>query len=718
MVPVRPPASHRRPRARRPKAGRDGLVRFGERRRGRWVGSLGVLALLVAALAALALSDAGAQGKKKPTGPEIAARTDQEREAMALLEKDRMVTARRKAEELLARNPRSMVGHYVLGTVLHRAEGSLAQAMFHLGRSRELYEKQHRHPGAPGAPWQFHRELLFAIQSLAGQMEEYDYQLQILDYYDALYQPDLVAEHAWPLMQLGRFDEARKAAKKAVQKGDDQQKSLGLNTLCAIEGEARKRDEYFKACLGALEHARKENAKLKDIDERHRSQLAVHAYNAALAARTAFEPEQAEKMAIEGTKRLTFTPANPWRFLVRLYADQGRVKEAVDALREMQRWRTRQPAHVRDQVRAETDVAFATVLLLAARTDTALLLTDLALDRPDRRGLVSSTPEQALGAHALLRRALRHTHAELQAEQASWTGMTEQLSEWLRGAGDRLQNQIDDERIIQVLSDEDRLVSTFRVFSRGGIEPVPVWLLGDLVEVLGPGVVSVALKRVRKNDKHAGLAPYLGAVQAEVELARGDEEKAIRLGQAAIKSLPKSESLLRARAAATAAEAARRAGKSSLWLSLLEQAVQLDPSVIRRLGLWLPARVEVSSSSKGARLARELLARSPRLKIRKGGFKIALSGAAPAVQVCLYGPHGGRLQCATAAVEVDPKDKKKPLKAAEYAQKIAETFHREVLAVQLGLSGTDLSSLDGSVNVADQAAREQLEDVLDDLTGE
>ncbi len=667
------------------------------------------LGVLLIAVALIAISEVAAQAPGRSTA---AARTAQEKEALTLLDKNQLVSARRVAEEVLWADPDSMVGHYVLGRVMYEAEGYLAQAMIHLGRAREIYENKYVvQEWGPNTPWEFHRQLLFTIGVVAGEIEEYEYQLQILDYHDALYDPDLTAEHAWPLMHLGRFDEARRFAKKAINSKSAQQRSLGLNLLCAIEGEAGKRQPYYEACLAAYENARKRDRKISDNDEKFESTLAVHAFNAAVAAQAALKPVKAEELAVAGTRRLAFTPANPWRFLVRLYVDQGRIKDAVASLREMQRWRRQQPPHVRDQVRAETDVAFATVLLLAAQTDIGLRSVDLALQRPDRRGLTSSTPEQALGAHALLRRALRRTNVELRAERASWSGWGKQVRAAAGGVLADFEDWTDDERIVQVLSDEERLIATFRVYLRGGIEPVPVWLLGDLVQVLGPGVVAAVLKRVRRLEPDKRVHAYCDAFGAEVRLAQGNEAEAIELAQAAMAKLPKTEALLRARSAAVGAEAARRAGRHKLSLSLFEKALQLDPSVIRRLGLAIPAQVVSHSSDPVAQLAVELIANSPRLRESQGGFSINLTGQGRTLRACLRTSGGTLITCARPTF----KKGEEKLSADDKAQRIAEAFHRTALAMPLGLTGTDLSSLDGSTTVAEQAARDKLRNVLDDL---
>ncbi|MCA9697021.1 MAG: hypothetical protein KC431_05825, partial [Myxococcales bacterium] len=162
-------------------------------------------------------------------------RTAAEDEVWLLYQEDKLLSARRKVEELLADDPDSIVGHYIYGQVLRRAEASLPKAMKELGRARELYERRYQPTvvNAGQTPWALHREILYAGQAAAGELERHEYQLQLLDYHDSLYDPRLTAEHAWPLMLLGRFDEARKYAEKASASTDPFQRSLGRNALCA-----------------------------------------------------------------------------------------------------------------------------------------------------------------------------------------------------------------------------------------------------------------------------------------------------------------------------------------------------------------------------------------------------------------------------------------------------------------------------------------------------
>ncbi len=657
-----------------------------------------------------------AQAQQVPAGT---TGTPEELEAYTLYGQNKLVSARTKAERILARDPDSIMGNYLAGVTLREAEGSLARAMFHLGRARELYEERWGVNRPPGAPWHLHQEILFAITQLAGEIEEYDYQVQMLEFYDSLYDPDLLAEHAWPLLHLGRFDEARAFAKRAIATNERWEASLGLNGLCAIEAEARTRKPQYDACIAALEAARRRAA--APVDPQHpenAQQVTVHAYNASLAALAMLKHAEAQALAEEGARRLEFTTANPWRLLARLHADAGQANEAIEAVREMQRWRARQPANLRDQDHAETDSALATVLLVAGEIDPAVTLIERAIDRPDRRGLSSSTPEQAHGANALLHRALVHAKAERDYEAVSVGGFFQRTINRLGVWWDSLDSVRDDERVAGALSNEDRLVATLRVNVRGGIEPVPVWLLGDLIDTLGAGVVAVALEAAREADRgFPEVAPYHDAIGAEIALAQGDDDEALRLAKLAIEKLPAAEVLLRARTEAVAAQAERGRGDDREMYGHFVRVMQLDAGTLRRMGLALPARVVAENGGAVVEEVADMLENSPRLRSDDSGFTVAVSGTDSAPRVCLRDPSGGQLKC----VDVPrlPHERGKPDETDdELAARTADVFHDEIFALRVVISRTDMRSLDGSVTGGVEQSRDQMRQMLDGLTSD
>jgi tetratricopeptide (TPR) repeat protein len=682
-------------------------------------------------MAAGALAAPAARGQKalEANAEEEAdtlALTDDESEALALFEDDKLVGARARAEAAIQRDPDSPTGHYVLGSTLRDAEGSLARAMSHLRASRSLLEARFGRRPKGGDARRIHRGILIGLEFTAGLMEQYAYELSVLDDHDALYDPDLVGQHAWPLMKLGDFEAARAWALRATGSESPLQRSLGQNALCAIEAEAHERQASYERCKTALEEARVRAQKAVARGDKHVPHVAVHAHNAALGALSVLRLDEAERLALDGTARLESTVSNPWRTLLELYLTEGRGGDAVAAIRQMQRWCAHQPPGSRDQKDAETAAETALLLLVAGAPEEGLRFISRAIERPDRQGLSSGQPAQSLGGHALLRRALLREHAELAAERASARGLSrkgieERAEALLREGSARARALADEERIVNVLSDEARLVATLRPYLDGGLDQAPTFLLADLVPVLGPGVFAAALAKARREEALAEVTPYFDAFEAEVALAEGDVRRAGALAAGAAARLPRAEALLRARVSAVAAEALFRQGDLAAATGLFQRAIELDPGALRRLGLALPAVVLEGDASEAVALAVAAIRRSPRLTMVRGAFEVHVSlevreGAPGALRACLLAPLFASLGCA----EVTPArrgegEAREPPEAL--AARLADELHRVIFALRLPITETYLRSLDGTTAVTRDAGRERLRGILEGVPG-
>jgi hypothetical protein len=655
-------------------------------------------------LGLFALGDAPARGEVSPPpgGPA-------EVEAFSLFGQEKYLTARTRAEEALRDNPDSIVGHYVLGSVLREAEGSLPRAMSHLRESRRLFVARYGEAGGDDGALHLYRDILLSLQETAGLMELYDEQLTLLDAHDRSFDPDLTGQHAWPLMKLHRYDEARAAAERALATDFAWQKSVGYNALCAIEAEAHERKASYEQCLAALRHAQKRAAAASSRGAAFIPNLATHAYNAGLGALANLRHDEAEKLALEGTLRMERTASNPWRFLVQLYLDEGRSGDAVNAIRKMLAWCAHQPPGSRDQKAAETDAITATLLLVTGDAEAGLRFISRAMERPDRHGISSAEPEQALGGHAVLRRALYRLDAERASERASardLAGRKGRIGRSLAAIGSRAAALPDDERVVNVLSDDARLTSTLRPYLDGGLDDLPTWLTGELVDILGAGVVAVALERARDEEKFEGTAPYFDGIGAEVALAQGHPGLARELARSALDKLPPAEALLRARVAAIGAEGARRAGDLPTATAFFQRAMELDPGMVRRLGLALPAVVINEAGGPIADRAATLLGRSPRLLRTAGAFEVRVQPTAGGLRVCLFAPLGTSLGCG----EVQPAAGES---SGETATRLVDEFHRLAFALQMPITDSDVRGLDGTTTIARDAGRERLRGILE-----
>lgn len=627
-------------------------------------------------------------------------------QARSLLEDEKYATARTEAERLLKENPDSIEGNFVLGCVQKRAEGSLAKAMFHLDRARELYETQYGQLGGRG-DWQLHREILYELADLAGLVEDYEYQLQLLDYYDSLYD-DLPAEHAWPLMKLGRLKEARKWATRALQSSDPWERSLGLNALCAIEGKAETRVPYADACKRAYDDAKSAPAPSGDSKG---PGSAVDAYNAALAALAAWRFADAKEMLETVTSRIEFTPANPWRLLADLALGRGDIERSIEAMREMHRWKARQPADIREQDRAENDIAVATLVLVVGDADMALELITRAREQPDRLGLSSTTMQATLGGTAVLELAARRAALELREEKRS-TGVLSWAITPLRRAWARITQIGAREKIVETLSDQAFLANAIRPYVHTRMERVPTWLLAEVFVVLDEDAADWALNAARKRDKgDAKAASYYDAFEAELRWRHGDEDEALRLGDKALRSLPAEEVLLKARVTALMADASMSNGKRSRAYSLYADALRLDPSITRRLGLALPAAMRPREGAIAASLA-GALRWSPRFAQDDSGFSVAVSASEEVAEVCLRTPDGGLIRCAQVLRTRDDKGKIVE-DLADFEQRVVIEAQASIFSYHSTKNLFDPRSLDGANTANQERSHQEMQELLD-----
>lgn len=362
----------------------------------------------------------------------------------------------------------------------------------------------------------------------------------------------------------------------------------------------------------------------------------------------------------------------------------------------------------------------AGVAPLAGETARAEERIDRALARPDRRGLTTDGAEQARGRHALLRRIIRRTSEEERAERASWTGLGARVSTLAGALPRRLARWPDDERTTGVLADDRRLVDTLRPFMAGGIDGLSPWIAGELVQVLGPAIVAVALREARARDaSEPAAAPFYDALEIEIAAARGDEDRVLALVDRALAGLEgqRGGALVRARVAAIAGSAADDAGRTARAYELYAMAMELDPGVMRRLGLALP--VTISHRGGDSEAAADLLAASPRVTERAGAFALAIEPSPSGLRACLRTASGNELRC----VEVQDRPETEEARAAEaerdpelatleLPQRLVRAVHRELWSARIELSRVDLSSLDGRPIGGSTLANERLRELV------
>lgn len=613
--------------------------------------------------AQLALSDAA--------GVEL----DEER-AFAEAQQGRHIKAREIAERVLREKPTSYAGHFVMGYVYHYGEANFARALFHQSRSLALFVEQHGSTPAPPAPWRWHARILREMVWTHGDLERYEEQLRYMARYSELYEPDFVAETAWPLMKLRRFDDARRAARMGRGTGEPRQVEVALNALCAIEFEAGDNEASYGACREAM--------MLHGGDPSRQS--AVDFTNFAEAARSVFRLDEAERVGQLATEAQVSWYGNPWIELGELYVRQGRFVEALAALRRVPQYREQRPPHVRDSDRNEGRRALGSFFLLVGRGDDAVRLSEKALQAPDRRAHTSRDPAQDRAISALIHRAALRLRAEQRREEAIGRPWYERLGAWGAAQNDRFAAWVSGRVAARNLADEDRLVGTFLVGTQRSAV-MPPWLVGELNDVLGAGVVREAVRRARGEDRREGAGAYYDAFEAEAALSAGDTEGARELATQALAGLQPAEALLRARMTAVVAEASRRLGDARRAGEAYGEVFQADPGIFRRLGWSVPVEMRVREG--GEALAAHLRG-SARFDVDDWGMRVEVERD----RACLTDPAGSVLACADDVTPEEGED------ADDHVARVARVFLERVFAPRIDLSQTDANGLDGSNNVS------------------
>lgn len=619
--------------------------------------------------------------------------------AWQALESNRYIRAREIAEHILAGDPDSIAGHTVLGYVQHRAEGNLPVALYHLERGRQLYEQRYGLAQGDEVPWRWHAVAMGELAFVSGEMGRHADKIRYLEERDELYQPPWPADRGWPLMRLRRYGEARQAVEEAFALGDPGQIASARTALCAIEAEQQLREEGYEACLAAA-----------NAEREARRGGPTPFTNAAEASLGMLYIDQAESLLLEATERFVpGTVSNPWLDLMQLLLAQGRTPEALEALREMLKWRKRQPAFMDEQNRAETELASAIFLIVAGHPAEAARITARALDRPDRTGFTSSESEQMEAAAALVDHLAHRTKAELLAEEASWSSWRDAVRAQIAAQQARLRAWSSGRRAAALLADERVLLATLRPYLAGSVE-IPEWIEPELCAVLGPGVVAAALEKARRLETLPEAEGYFVAYEAEVAYRQGRERDVLRLVDSALETLPPHEVKLRDRLSTVAARAAARAGLNQRSIELFDAAFQSDPGVIRRLGLSLPASFP-EASGRLARTARKLLRRSPRFRDAGGGYQVVVEGDDTSGSASLLGPHRTRLAMAQVKARAGETTE-------DLARRLVAEFHTQAFAPRLDLTQADIKSLDGSPTAGGGRSSDRLRNVLTELIDE
>jgi tetratricopeptide (TPR) repeat protein len=603
-----------------------------------------------------------------------------EQEAFQAVEQHQLLRARELAEAVVARDPRSWSGHLVLALAQHFAEANFPRALYHASLARALYEARYGTEPRTPAPFLWHARIIKELADVHGARGHHAVRIALIERFNRSYQPRMVAEVAWSLMKMGRYDEARAAARLGLAENRPGQTVVALNALCGIEFEAGRDGASYDACGQALAYARE-----------HGGPSVVDLTNFSESARSMFQLAESERILLEATEAQSSLYGNPWMELAELYTRAGRFAEAAQALQQISAWRARRPPHVQDADRNESRRAIAEFMVVTGLHERALTLTDKAMVTPDRRSHNSRDPAQDRCLTALLDRRARRMVAESRVEAASASPWYERVGAHAEATLLRAQAWLSGRQATRILTANDELlIGLHRRGSAGGAIQPP-WLTGDLIELFCAGVMQAAIERADAADPRPAADPYYASLLAEVALSRGDLDALRTHAGRALAGVGAGDALLRARVMALLAQA----GEEGHYDAVLGT----DPSAFRRLEVALPVRLSVTGDAVAQEVA-TAIRRSPRFQERSDApLQVQVNVNAGGGRVCLLGGAQRVFGCGEAGVEHDEDD------VRSMSERIVSAFHDDVFAPRVDLSQAQINSLDGST----QPSRNPLE---------
>ncbi|MBT9583342.1 tetratricopeptide repeat protein [bacterium] len=621
--------------------------------------------------------------------------TPSEAAALLAIESKKYVHLRELAQKMLNDEATKDLfsTYYFMGYVLHHAEGDLPRSHWYLEQAMLKFEKKYGNPPSYSAPWGWMEKIILEQAMVTGEMDLYEEQIKTWDRLDKLWShygrhlSAIQAFYSWPLMKLGREQEAREKLRMALRDGESEfAVTQVLNSLGALEMET----DHLQAGARAF-------GKLLESVDRNGWEMTVTYYrNAGEAAACLLEFDEAERLFLKSTEY--FDPgafSNPWWDLATLYLGQGRYAEAVSSLKKCHQWTFKSEPFLAQQSWAANQQLTCEIFLQLGMTEEAYKIAQGFVERPDRKGGDSVQRDQWAAANMIVFREAANARRHAIQEQMVWT----KGKAWWKLLWEQRdlawQAYLKGQQAASSLVAHGRTLSCLRYAYAPGTVLIPNYVRLELATLLGPGTTLAALDQLeaKKFETLELERPYLNAIRFEALARAGRRQEALGRLEQVLKDLPASEVLLRTRVVARAAKLHLAAGDQKSALPLIQEVMEKSPCFMRNLQIPLP----VSFASDGSAVAEAVIGmcrRSPRFSEVDGAFRVEVNKSSAR----LLGPDKSVLS----QTEMEPLKK-----GEEAAPKLAEALHDRFFAAPIDLSQLDVGSLDGVVTGAVQSKEMQ-----------
>ena len=591
------------------------------------------------------------------------------------------VKVRELSEHWVRAEPESPAAQFALAEVLLTIEGNMPRALYHLHRAEQLMPYQTLEQSLESGNLQWHYLTINQLSYVHQLMGEQIISLEYLEQLEAIYGERVESFRGWPLIKLKQYEAARNSARKVLEgEADPRARARAWNTICAADLASLTPVTAPSACDRAIDEAGPSEVSSSDSDT-------VYLTNASEVALSLLEIDQAEAYLKRATRYLNpDSVADPWIYTLYLTLNQGRFDEAHNALKRMLIWREQQEPIISTMNRAEHFLVSAGFLIVAGYAEDAIKLSLAAMNQPDRHGSYSADEAQKDAYAALINMQANRMQLEIEKENSVGKRWTDLAAQTARKLGLRLQAWRAERRAASLFADFEVLQSRVRPYAPLDVH-IPEWLEPELVAVIGTGIMTKVLDQASDNGAFQLNKSYYQSYKAEIWYLKKNYEAVESAGSMALEGLPEQEVLLKARINARLGESLWQLGNYTRANKYFASALQMDPSVIRRLQTSLPVEI-VSDTSPIAESVTSMMHKSPRFRQEEGGLILSVS-ASTDPQICLRTRLGEAISCTN-----HPVDSKQGIQS--YSAEIVRRFHEQTFSMGIELSKAERTILMGS----------------------
>jgi tetratricopeptide (TPR) repeat protein len=599
------------------------------------------------------------------------------KDGLQLCRDQQYVTLFERANDAVREDPHSVEGHFFLGLALQQGEGNLPLARRSMETAKGLLDRERADGKLTETDSEVYRRTLGALADIYETTEQYTAELRLIDLARREANLDWSASRGWPLMKLGRMDEARAAMREALNSTDAVDRRIALNTLGSLEFSAWNYEASYSWFTLLIAQSPPEDLTPTTFSNRAETALALGNFAGA---------ESDYRQATDRFQPGSYT--NPWEEITPLYVQTGRLVFAVSAIQKMRAWDAASDPTLEQNRWSREQLIAGLVQLAAGRDQQAMDTTALLLRRPDRLGNNSASPQESEIASLDLYVEAMRRNRERVMESLSWSGPLG----WCRGLGRAAmltaELWVNESRLrAMVVRNPDGLDWSLRPY--GPNSDVQEYLRPGMNGILGPGIVSSAVAKLlkRSGPQADRERPYLQCMLGESLVDRGDYKAALAPLSLSLQAMPREESLLRSRIEALLGYALEHTGAEADAQTHYSTAMELDPHVFRSLAIAVPVTIErASRDDAAANLAASWLRSSPRFRQGRG-FTIQFQRDGTTHEAVMLGSSGEVLARAATSANGKPK---------EVARQLCAAIHDSFFNGKLNVEQADIDSINGS----------------------